>query len=331
MVVANGMLFVSPHSALFGKQFQGQSRSPLISLGGVRLFILHTLQLFLSLEVEMYRSGKKKGQKHCRKGEAAVAKAMTRLGRQEARLAGGQPSCKPEGPSGFLSPTARVLAPRGDARRRERRQPWGIPFSSGEDLAPGHGTWRAWAAGASLNPKSGRGKEGRTVDREAAVRGIPGNAGIKPGGRNWGWGSWRWWPQGEVADPAGEVGILPGKAAAPPLTGSAFAARCGKDARLHSHCCHALEGQSSKKIPIPGTNRRCVSSWTCARAQPALQPHCWGCGISRALALNREIWSSHATSQMQLGASCSWTGVVPSWCWHEADTEMTPGTLLLWP
>lgn len=111
MVVANGMPFVSPHSALFGKQFQGPSCSSLISLGGVHLFILHTLQLFLSLEVEKYRSGKKRGQKCCRKGKAAVAKAATWLGRQEARLARGQASCKPKGHSGHLSHMAHILAP----------------------------------------------------------------------------------------------------------------------------------------------------------------------------------------------------------------------------
>lgn len=60
MVIANGMPFFSPHSALFGKQFQAQDCSPLISLGGVHLFILHTLQLLLSLEAESYRSDKER-------------------------------------------------------------------------------------------------------------------------------------------------------------------------------------------------------------------------------------------------------------------------------
>ena len=69
MVVANGMPFVSPHSALFGKQFQGQSCSPLISLGGVHLFILLTPHLFLSLEGERCRSGKKKGKNIAERGK----------------------------------------------------------------------------------------------------------------------------------------------------------------------------------------------------------------------------------------------------------------------
>lgn len=58
----------------------------------------------------------KKGQKHYRKWEAAVAKATTRLGRQKARLARGQASCKPKGRSRYLSPTAHILAPRTGAR-----------------------------------------------------------------------------------------------------------------------------------------------------------------------------------------------------------------------
>lgn len=57
---------------------------------------------------------KKKGgrQKPRRKGEAAVAKATGRLGRQEARLAVGQASCRPEGRRGHLSPMACMDAPR---------------------------------------------------------------------------------------------------------------------------------------------------------------------------------------------------------------------------
>lgn len=74
------MPFVSPHSALFGKQFQGPSCSSLISLGGVHLFILHTLQLFLSLEVEKYRSGKKKGAKMLQEGEGSCCKSRNLAG-----------------------------------------------------------------------------------------------------------------------------------------------------------------------------------------------------------------------------------------------------------
>lgn len=264
MVVSPGMPFVSPHSALFGKQFQRQSCSPLISLGGVHLFILCTPQLFLSFVVVRYRSCKK-GQKCCRKGEAAVAKDTTQLGRQEARLAGGQASCKPKRHSGHLSPTACILTPCADALRWERRQPLGIPFYSGEELAPSHGTWRAWVADTSLKPKSGPGKEGQTADWEAAVRSPPGNAGAKLGGRNWGWGHWEQCPQEEVADAASEVGTLPGKVATLPLMGTTFAACCNRDAWLQSlQCCCELATMywrdNHEKSPLPGTNRQCVSS-----------------------------------------------------------------------
>ena len=89
MVVANGMPFVSPHSALFGKQFQGQSCSPLISLGGVQLFILRTPQLFLSLEVGRYRSGKKRA-KTLQKGGGSCSKSHDPAGE-----AGGKAGVRP--------------------------------------------------------------------------------------------------------------------------------------------------------------------------------------------------------------------------------------------
>ncbi|KAJ7420546.1 hypothetical protein WISP_48097 [Willisornis vidua] len=67
-------------------------------------------------------------------------------------------------------------------------------------------------------------KEGQTADWEAAVHSPPGNAGAELGGRNWGCSHREQCPQEEVADLASEVGTLPGKAAAPPLMGSTFAA-----------------------------------------------------------------------------------------------------------
>lgn len=104
------MPFVSPHSALFGKQFQGARCSSLISLGGVHLFILRTLSYSSLLRLRSIEVAKK-GRKSCRKGKAAVAKATTWLGRQEARLARGQASCKPKGHSRHLSHMAHILAP----------------------------------------------------------------------------------------------------------------------------------------------------------------------------------------------------------------------------
>lgn len=71
-----------------------------------------------------------------------------------------------------------------------------IPFYCEDELAPSHGTWRAWVADTSLKPKSGPGKEGQTADWEAAVHSPAGNAGAKLGGRNWGWGYWEQCPQG---------------------------------------------------------------------------------------------------------------------------------------
>lgn len=185
MVVAHGMPFVSPHSALFGKQVQTQSFSPLILLSDGHLLILFTPQLYLSLEV--FRRGKN-GQKCCQGWEGtSVRKNTPQLGRWEARLAGDQASCKTKRHSGHLSSTICILTPYRDTLRWEKRQPLGIPFYSGEELAPGYGMWRAWVADMSLKPKSGLGKEGQTADWGAAVCSPPGNAGAKVGGSNWDW------------------------------------------------------------------------------------------------------------------------------------------------
>lgn len=187
MVVAHGMPFVSPHSALFSKQFQRQSCSPLISLGGVHLFILCAPQLFLSLEVVLcIEVAKKKMGKMLPKGGGSCSKRQDSTGK-----AGGQAGRRPgqlrtQEAQWTSVPTACILTPCAVALRWERRRPLGIPFYSREELAPGHGTWRAWVADASLKPKSGPGKEGQTEDWEAAVHSPPGNAGAKLGGRNWG-------------------------------------------------------------------------------------------------------------------------------------------------
>lgn len=130
------MPFVSPHSTLFGKHFPGQSCSPLISLGGVHLFIPLTLSRDVS-EVSGEGQNLTKGGSSCSTSHGLASRGAE---------AGGQ----------LQTPGAGWTE---EECGGSRRQPAGIPCSSREGLALGHGTWRAWAARASLSPPPGRGRK----------------------------------------------------------------------------------------------------------------------------------------------------------------------------
>ena len=133
------MPFVSPHSTLFGKHFPGQSCSPLISLGGVHLFIPLTLSRDVSEVSEEGQNLTKVGSS-CSTSHGPAGRGAEAGG--QLQTPGAWWTSAPRPPCGGSS-----------------RQPSGIPCSSREGLALGHGTWRAWAARASLSPPPGRGRK----------------------------------------------------------------------------------------------------------------------------------------------------------------------------
>lgn len=243
------MPFVSPHSALFGKQFQGQSCSPLISLGGVHLFILRTPQLSLSLEVERYRSGKKKekraktlqkGGGSCSKSHGMAGEAGGKAGVRPGQLQtqGAQRTSVPPRPAS--SPPVRM---HGDGRGGGHEE---FPSPPGRSWLPAttRGGLGQQARASNPNLAKGRKVELRTgmqlfaalpgMQEQSQVAGI--GAGATGGGAH----------RGRSLTQTVR-GTLLGKVAAPLPMGNVFAARCVRDARPHLR-----QGRSPKKSPSLG-------------------------------------------------------------------------------
>lgn len=230
----------------------------------------------------MYQKCQKKG-KTLRKVKAAAAQATAWPAgerRQEA-------SHRPQGQGGHLP-----LAPHVEAAGGSQQEFPAPPGRAWHSATPRH--VEGLGGQSQPQPPAWQGKEGWTVDGEAAVHSPPGNAGAKPGG--WGWGrrcrsgtlsrrSPRWWLSSRAAPSA---------------------VCCGRDAQPCSEDVMHSGGTFIRKDPLPRKKRGCLLDWTCAWVLLTVQPHREGYKVSWALfvfSLKCETWSLHATLKMQQGAS----------------------------